>query len=92
MKDYILLKAKILVERIRAENVVPFVWSPNSGSKLAGHRAPSPEWYIDTILEAAEIIIKSKVPTGNENHCYKCDGNSLLHDAIRLKQAIRIDP
>lgn len=66
-------------------NVVPFVWSPNPGSKLAGHRAPSPEWYIDTIREAAEIIIKSKVPLGNENHCYKCDGNSLLHDAIRIK-------
>ena len=66
-------------------NVVPFVWSPNPGSKLSGHRAPSPEWYIDTIQEAAEIVVQSKVPFGDENHCYKCDGNSLLHDAIRIK-------
>ncbi len=66
-------------------NVVPFVWSPNPGSKLAGHRAPSPEWYADVNREAAEIIVKSKVPSGTENHCYKCDGNSLLHDALRLK-------
>ena len=68
-------------------NVVPFVWSPNPGSKLSGHRAPSPEWYIDTIQEAAEIVIQSKVPSGDENHCYKCDGNSLLHDAIRIKKS-----
>lgn len=65
-------------------NVVPFVWAPNPGSKLSGHRAPYPEWYVDTIQEAAEIVIQSKVPLGVENHCYKCDGNSLLHDAIRL--------
>jgi biotin synthase-like enzyme len=66
-------------------NVVPFVWSPNPGSKLSGHRAPFPEWYFETIQEAAEIVIQSKIPLGEENHCYKCDGNSLLHDAIRKK-------
>jgi len=66
-------------------NVVPFVWSPNPGSKLSGHRAPTSKWYIDTITEAAEIVKKANVPAGTENHCYKCDGNSLLHDALRLK-------
>ncbi len=65
-------------------NIVPFVWSPNPGSKLAGHRAPTSQWYIDTILEAAEIVDQAKVPAGTQNHCYKCDGNSLLHDALRL--------
>src|SRR4030066_879937 len=30
-------------------NVVPFVWSPNPGSKLAGHRAPTSQWYVDKI-------------------------------------------
>jgi len=64
-------------------NVVPFVWSPNPGSKLEGHRAPSGKWYVDTVLEAAQIIKKAKVPSGEENHCYRCDGNSLLHDALR---------
>jgi len=32
-------------------NVVPFVWSPNPGSRLAGHRAP-PEVYAEVIREA----------------------------------------
>lgn len=66
-------------------NVVPFVWSPNPGSRLEGHRAPTSEWYVDTILEAAEIVYASGVPGGTDNHCYCCDGNSLLHDALRLK-------
>ena len=66
-------------------NVVPFVWSPNPGSKLEGHRAPTSKWYIETIFEAAQIVYDAKIPSGNENHCFKCDGNSLLHDALRLK-------
>ena len=66
-------------------NVVPFVWSPNPGSKLAGHRAPTAAWYVDTVLEAAEIVAQSGVPSGTENHCYRCDGNSLLHDALRWR-------
>ncbi len=66
-------------------NVVPFVWSPNPGSKLEGHRAPSAEWYVDTVLEAAEIVYRAGIPSGTTNHCYRCDGNSLLHDALRMK-------
>ncbi|MHB9027572.1 MAG: radical SAM protein [Candidatus Latescibacterota bacterium] len=66
-------------------NVVPFVWSPNPGSNFEGHRAPNAAWYIEHTLQAAEIVKKSGVPDGNENHCYRCDGNSLLHDALRLK-------
>ena len=69
-------------------NVVPFVWSPNPGSKLEGHRAPTSKWFADTILEVAEIVYSAKVPSGTENHCYRCDGNSLLHDALRLKGVI----
>ncbi len=66
-------------------NVVPFVWSPNPGSRLEGHRAPTSQWFMDTILEASEIVYNSQVPSGTENHCYRCDGNSLLHDALRLR-------
>lgn len=66
-------------------NVIPFVWAANPGSKLEGHRAPSAEWYTETILQAADIVDKHQVPGGTENHCYLCDGNSLLHDAMRLK-------
>lgn len=64
-------------------NVVPFVWSPNPGSRLYGHRAPEARWYVDVVSEAAEIVARSGVPPGSENHCYRCDGNSLLHDALR---------
>lgn len=66
-------------------NVVPFVWSPNPGSRLEGHRAPGWRWYADVMQEAAELVAASGVPSGTENHCYRCDGNSLLHDALRLK-------
>lgn len=66
-------------------NVVPFVWSPNPGSRLEGHRAPSWQWYVETMQEAAEIVAASGVPAGTENHCYRCDGNSLLHDALRMR-------
>ena len=66
-------------------NVVPFVWSPNPGSKLEGHRAPTSQWFVETVLEASEIVYRAHIPSGTENHCYRCDGNSLLHDALRLK-------
>ena len=66
-------------------NVVPFVWSPNPGSKLEGHRAPTSQWFVETVLEASEIVHRAQLPSGTENHCYRCDGNSLLHDALRLK-------
>jgi len=69
-------------------NVVPFVWSPNPGSRLEGHRAPASKWYVDTVSEAAEIVRTSGVPSGTANHCYRCDGNSLLHDALRLRGVV----
>jgi hypothetical protein len=69
-------------------NVIPFVWAPNPGSKLSGHRAPFAEWYAETIREAAGIVLDHKVPAGTRNHCYLCDGNSMLHDALRLKGVV----
>lgn len=66
-------------------NVVPFVWSPNPGSHLAGHRAPTAAWFADVVREGAEIFAASNIPSGVENHCYRCDGNNLLHDALRAK-------
>jgi hypothetical protein len=69
-------------------NVIPFVWSPNPGSKLFGHRAPFAEWYAQTNREAAEIVHDHAVPAGTRNHCYLCDGNSLLHDALREKGVV----
>lgn len=68
-------------------NVVPFVWSPNPGSRLAGHRAPPGTWYAQVIREAADLVLAGEVPSGTENHCYRCDGNNLLHDALRERGA-----
>lgn len=64
-------------------NIVPFIWSPNPGSRLAGHRAPSGNWFAEVIREAAAIVTESGVPSGTVNHCYRCDGNNMLHDALR---------
>ena len=69
-------------------NIIPFVWSPNPGSKLSGHRAPFAEWYAETTRQAVEIVHEHKVPAGTKNHCYLCDGNSLLHDALREKGVV----
>ena len=81
-KDTFLDGVKELTEL--GANVVPFVWSPNPGSKLEGHRAPTGKWFVETILEASDIVRAGNIPSGDENHCYKCDGNSLLHDALRI--------
>jgi len=69
-------------------NILPFTWSPNPGSKFEGHRAPSAEWYVETNLLAADIVKSAGVPPGTVNHCYQCDGNSLLHDALRTKGVV----
>jgi len=66
-------------------NVASYVWAPNPGSKLAGHRAPFPEWYAETIREAAEIVTRNEVPSGEANNCTQCDGNALLADALNEK-------
>ena len=66
-------------------NFAPYIWAPNPGSKLWGHRAPFAEWYVKTTIEAADIVRSIGVPSGAANSCYQCDGNTLLADALRLK-------
>jgi hypothetical protein len=80
-KNTFLDGVKILMEM--GVNIVPFVWSANPGSRLAGHRAPYGKWFAETIREAAGIVADGGVPSGTENHCYRCDGNNLLHDGLR---------
>jgi len=62
-------------------HVVPFVWSPNPGSRLYGHRAPRGAWYAENGRRFAEIIASKNLPP-SINHCRKCDGNNMLHDAL----------
>jgi hypothetical protein len=34
------------------------------GSRFEGHRAPTPEWYVDTIMQAGKSFVDSKIPVG----------------------------
>lgn len=63
-------------------HIVPFVWSPNPGSKLFGHRAPRGAWYSDQVRNYAEIVTSKGIPA-SLYHCRECDGNNMLHDALR---------
>ena len=86
--DWLRLKAALLVEGMNAESealegVGTEFKEQNHGSRLAGHRAPCADWYADVIRKAADIYVQSQVPSGTDNHCYRCDGNNLLHDALR---------
>ncbi len=65
-------------------HVVPFVWSPNPGSRLHGHRAPYAEWYLDNVLRYSETVVRQGLPP-SVNHCRRCDGNNMLHDALHLR-------
>ncbi len=62
-------------------HIVPFVWSPNPGSRLYGHRAPFGEWYAENVRRYAEIIASKELPP-SIYHCRECDGNNMLHDAL----------
>ncbi|MEE3420256.1 MAG: radical SAM protein [Lachnospiraceae bacterium] len=35
---------------------IPLHWIPNPGSELEGHRAPTPEWFLDLDLKAYSIL------------------------------------
>jgi biotin synthase-related radical SAM superfamily protein len=65
-------------------HIVPFVWSPNPGSRLFGHRAPRGSWYADNVRRFAEIVSSKGIPR-SIHHCRKCDGNNMLHDALTEK-------
>lgn len=38
---------------------IPLHWIPNPGSELEGHRAPTPEWYLDLDLKTYSILKKN---------------------------------
>lgn len=64
-----------------------FVWSPAPGSKLEGHRTPSPEWYVETNEKIVDIFQRYDLPP-TANHCYRCDGNTLFHDETRRRMSV----
>lgn len=65
---------------------LPFVWSPVPGSKLYRHRVPSSDWFIELNDAVASIYAQYSLPDTGV-HCYRCDGNSLAHDLVRLNNS-----
>ena len=51
------------IEYLAAEGVVavPQMWMPKPGSALAGHRAPTTEWFIDLFLKAHKILVRNGI-------------------------------
>jgi hypothetical protein len=57
-KEYFLETAEFLAEKgVIAVSAVP--WRPNIGSKLEGHRTPSPEWHWDLQQKLFQILRKN---------------------------------
>jgi len=75
--DMIELKASLLVEGIKATKEA--LLGIGSDYKEQNHGLFG--WDMED--HAAEIVLGDKVASGTENHCYRCDGNNLLHDALR---------
>ncbi|HEY9594247.1 MAG TPA: radical SAM protein, partial [Spirochaetia bacterium] len=73
-------------------NFAPYVWAPNPGSKLSGHRAPFAEWYAETTRDAAAIVRAGGTPSGDRHNCRQCDGNTLLADALREMDPAELNP
>lgn len=77
---------------------IPLHWIPNPGSALEGHRAPTPEWYMDLDLKTYNILKKNglthedlfhsaNVEFSIYDYLYDLDGDHLKsakHDAERV--------
>lgn len=68
--------------------VVPF--SPETGSQFEGFRPPTHKWMFDTMLEAADIILKKMPVTGTKEYwrneapiCAECFTGGFLYDIIK---------
>jgi len=77
---------------------IPLHWTPNPGSELEGHRAPTAEWYLDLYQKTYTLLKKNGITHQNlfnsanvENsifdYFYDLDGDHLVnarHDADRV--------
>ena len=67
---------------------VPQIWMPKPGSNLAGHRAPSTDWFIDLMYRSYKILVRNGIThkqfydsTNDEgrffDYLYDLDGDNL---------------
>jgi hypothetical protein len=68
--------------------VVPF--SPETGSEFEGFRPPTHKWMMDTMLEAADIILKKMPLIGTEDYwkneapiCAECFTGGFIYDIVK---------
>jgi hypothetical protein len=68
--------------------VVPF--SPETGSEFEGFRPPTHKWMMDTMLAAADIILKKMPLTGTEEYwekeapiCAECFTGGFIYDIVK---------
>lgn len=68
--------------------VVPF--SPETGSEFEGFRPPTFKWMMDTMLAAADIILKKMPMTGTEEYwekdapiCAECFTGGFIYDIVK---------
>jgi hypothetical protein len=68
--------------------VVPF--SPETGSQFEGFRPPTHKWMMDTMLAAADIILKKMPLTGTEAYweneapiCAECFTGGFIYDILK---------
>ena len=77
---------------------IPLHWIPNPGSALEGHRAPTPEWYLDLYQKTYTLLKKNglthydlyksaNVENSIFDYFYDLDGDHLnipKHEADRV--------
>lgn len=60
-------------------------WNPNPGSKLEGHRTPSPEWHLDLAKKTYQIFKKAGF-TYEQYFDVSPSADFLVHDIYRIEE------
>lgn len=60
-------------------------WNPNPGSKLEGHRTPSPEWHLDLAKKTYQIFKKAGF-TYEQYYDVSPSADMLVHDIWKIEE------
>lgn len=83
------------VEWLSARGIatIPLVWSPVSGTRYAGFRAPRAEWFVELTQRVADIRLEHGVdafePAALPNDCPRCAMPTLIADELRRRKLER---
>ncbi|MBQ9206073.1 MAG: radical SAM protein [Treponema sp.] len=62
-------------------------WNPNPGSKLEGHRTPSPEWHLDLAKKTYQIFKKAGF-TYEQYYDASPNADMLVHDIFKIENEL----